>query len=318
MAKKKKQAATSKLKGAATSRKPKSAAKRATRAKTSAAGAAANTASGVGAGQRIFADVMNTRELSAHQKRDGIVLLPLGCFEMHNVHMGMSTDTFLVEAACRVLAPEWKAVIYPPIHYCYPGASTPWPGTVSVTPRETIDYVIAIMNAILENGVRRLVLVSLHGPNAAMIQMALREVFETTGEIAVHHSPDYGEFCRRVQEEFGQPHGEAAMLLASLYMCGRHGEFDPSATKAQTLEGPAYPFKSAWNLRSHGVNLPYYFVKPNNHVGRYPGLTVDDAPRLAEIYTEVILEKAKGLPQAYEKYQKDMWKAMDDAPWDKV
>jgi len=300
--------------GKAASRKPKGRAKRATKA----AGATANTASGLGAGERIFADVMNTRELSAHQKRDGIVLLPLGCFEMHCVHMGMSTDTFLVEAACRVLAPEWNAVIYPPIHYCYPGASTPWPGSVSITPRETLDYVIAVVNAILDNGFRRLVLVSLHGPNAAMIQMALREVFETTGEIPILHSPDYREFCRRVQEEFGQPHGEAAMLLASLYMCGRHGEFDPSATKAQTLEGPAYPFKSAWNLRSHGVNLPYYFVEPNNHCGRYPGLTLNDAPRLAEIYTEVILKTAKGLPQAYEKYQKDMWKAMKDAPWDKV
>ena len=76
--------------------------------------------------RRVFADVMSSVEMAEHRKRDGIVLLPLGCFEMHCVHMGMSCDTFLVEAACRVLADEWDAVIMPPIHYTYPGASTPW------------------------------------------------------------------------------------------------------------------------------------------------------------------------------------------------
>lgn len=268
-------------------------------------------------GKRIFADVMNTVEIEAHRRAGGIVLLPLGCFEMHSVHMGMSTDTFLVEAACRVLADQWKAIIYPPIHYCYPGASTPWAGTVSISPRDTLDYCISVVQAIIDNGFQKVVLVSLHGPNNPMIQMALRSIFEETGDIPILYAPDYGEFCRRVEAEYGQPHGEAAMLLASMYMCGRHGEFDPSATAGEKLEGPRYPFPSAGKLRKHGATMPYYFVEPNNHVGRYPGLTLDDAPRLAKLYTEVILETARGLPETYDKFQKEMWKAMEKAPWDK-
>ena len=267
--------------------------------------------------KHLFADVTNTVELGAHRRADGIVLLPLGCFEMHSVHMGMSTDTFLAEAACRVLADEWGAVIYPPIHYCYPGASTPWAGTVSILPRDTLNYVVSVVQAILDNGFQKVVLVSLHSPNNPLIHLALRTIFEETGEIPILYAPDYDEICRRIETEYGQPHGEAAMLLASMYMCGRHGEFDPSATKAQKLEGPSYPFPSASALRRHGVAIPYYFVKPNNHVGRYPGPTLDDAPRLAESYTEVILETARGLPEAYDRYQKDMWKAMKDAPWDR-
>lgn len=268
--------------------------------------------------ERIFADVMNTIELDAHRRRDGIVLLPLGCFEMHSVHMGMSTDTFLVDAACRVLARQWKAVIYPPIHYCYPGASGPWAGTVSITPRQTLDYVISVVQAILDNGFEKVVLVSLHGPNDPMIQLALRCIFEETGDIPILYAPAYNKFCERVTAEFGQPHGEAAMLLASMYMCGRHGEFDPSATPREKLEGPSYPFKSAGELRHHGATFPYYFIQPNNHVGRYPGLTLDDAPRLAEIYTETILETARGLPEIYDRFQKEMWAATEESPWDKA
>ena len=267
------------------------------------------------AGQRIFADVMNTVEMAAHRRKNGIVLLPLGCFEMHGVHASMDCDTFLVDAACRVVAPSWDAIIYPPIHYCYPGASTPWPGTVSITPRETLDYVIAVVKAILRNGFKRVVLVSLHGPNAPMITMALRTIFEETGQIPVCWAPKYGEFCKRVQEKYGANHDEAAMLLASLHICGRHGEFDPAATPAQRLEGPRYPFPSAWKLRQHGVDLPYYFVEPNNHVGRYPGMALADAAPLAKLYADLVMESAKGFPADYDKFQKDMWRALKSAPW---
>jgi len=108
------------------------------------------------------------------------------------------------------------------------------------------------------------------------------------------------------------------MLLASMYICGRHGEFDPTATKAQTLEGPAYPFPGAFKLRKHRVDLPYYFIRPNNHVGRYPGMTLADGPRLAALYRDVVMSSAPGLPEAYAAYQREMWRAMKTAPWKDV
>ena len=108
------------------------------------------------------------------------------------------------------------------------------------------------------------------------------------------------------------------MLLASLYMCGRHGDFDPAATRAETLEGPAYPFKSCGKLRRHGASFPYWFTQANNHVGRYPGLTLDDAPKLAAMYSKLILDAARGLPQDYAQFQKDMRQAVKAAPWNKV
>jgi hypothetical protein len=269
--------------------------------------------------KRIFADVMSATEMAAHRRRDGIVLLPLGCFEMHGVHASMDCDTFLVEAACRVLAEEWNAIIMPPLHYTYPGATTPWPGTVSISPRETLDHVIAVTRAILKNGFKKVILVNLHGPSVHVVTLALRSVFEETGQIPIAFAPRYDEFCDQVRQQWGQNHSEAAVLLASLYICGRHGEFDPAATKAQTLEGPKFPFSnsrgSTWKLIKHGVDLPFYFTEPNDHVGRYPGLKLEDAPKLAAMYRKIILDKARGVPEDYDQFQKAMWKAMKAAPW---
>jgi len=263
-----------------------------------------------------FADTMTSGQMAAHRRKNGIVLLPLGCFEMHGVHVGMSCDSFIAEAACRIVAPEWDAVILPTIHYTFPGATGPWPGSVAVSPEETFQYARAVVMALLKNGFKRVVLVNLHGPNGFVLQMVLRSIFEETGETPIVFAPRYGEFCRRVQEEFGQPHGEAACYLASLYICGRQGESDPSASEQQKLEGPGWPFPGFGDLRRHGASAALYFTEPNHHVGRYPGLTLDDAPRLAEIWADVTLESARGLPEDYERFQADMQRALQDAPWD--
>ena len=269
-----------------------------------------------GKGKKIFADTMTTIEMAEHRRKNGIVLLPLGCFEMHGAHAGMACDSFLAEAACRVLAEEWDAVILPMIPYTYPGATSRFPGTVCVLPLETMDYVIAVTRAILKNGFKRVVLVNLHGPSDMVINLALRTLFEETGQIPVLFEPDYNGMCQRVEKEWGHPHAEAALYLAALYICGRHGEFDP-AFKPGDVVGRTFPYESYKNLVRHGVTTPYYHTRPEDHVGTYEGLTLDDAPRVAEIYRNMTLATAKGLPEDYEAFQEYTWKLIKDAPWDK-
>jgi len=268
--------------------------------------------------QKRTADTMTSPELAAHRRRNGILLLPLGCFEMHDVHVGLACDTFIAEAACRVLAEEWNAVILPAIHYTYPGATTKWPGSVGVRPREILDYVMAVVKAILRNGSKRLVLVSAHGPNTPIIQMALRQVFEETGELPIFFMPDEGPLYRQVEEEYGKPHGELAWYMASLYICGRHEEFDPAVSEADAHPRDVPAFESLGKLSRRGVSAPYVFATPWSHVGWHSGLTQDDAPRLAEIYRQCILDQARGLPEEYEQFRRDMAEAVKAAPWDEM
>ena len=42
---------------------------------------------------------------------------------------------------------------------------------------------------------------------------------------------------------------------------------------------------------------------------------MDDAERCVELFREAILEKAKGLPEDYSKFQEDMQKIIDEEPW---
>ena len=101
------------------------------------------------ADRKTMADTMTSGEMAAHRDRNGIVLLPLGCFEMHGVQVGMGCDTFEAEAACRVLADPLDAVVLPPIQYTFAGATGPWPGTVNLRPEEVMAYIKAVVTAIL-------------------------------------------------------------------------------------------------------------------------------------------------------------------------
>jgi creatinine amidohydrolase/Fe(II)-dependent formamide hydrolase-like protein len=268
--------------------------------------------------KKILADTMTSREMAEHRRRDGILLLPVGCFEMHDMHVGLSCDTFSAEAVCRILAEEWDAVVLPPIHYTYPGATSRWPGSVAVRPREAMDYIAAVVKAIMRNGLRKLVVVNVHGPSQEIIEAALRQVFEETGGVPIHFDMDYGAYMRRIEEEFGKPHGEAAFYLAALYICGRHGEFDPAVNEEEAHPRDVPAFESMGKLWRRGAAGPYVFVTPWSHVGHHAGLTLDDAPRAAEILRECVLEPARGLPEDYEQFQRDMRRFLEEAPWDGV
>ena len=111
--------------------------------------------------KKYYADTRNTGEMAAFRKEKGILLLPVGCFEMHGPHASMSCDTFIAEAVSCILAEEWNGVVLPPIHYAYPGASTPWPGTVDVSPEITCAYLKEVVTGIMKSGYERLVLIKL-------------------------------------------------------------------------------------------------------------------------------------------------------------
>lgn len=264
--------------------------------------------------KKVMADTMTCGEMAAHRRRNGIVLLPVGCFEMHGVQVGMGCDTFEAEAACRILAEELDAIVMPAISYTFAGATGPWPGTVNILPQQAVDYVTAVVKSILKNGFKRVVLVSIHGPSSWFLQAAVRTIFEETGEIPIVLHPRLEDFWRWVEETYGRPHSSAASYLAALHICDRHGEFDPAATEAETLEG-TYPFESQRALARHGVAMPYRYVRPQDHVGRYPGLAMEDAPRLAEEFRRSVAKAAQGLPEDYAQFQKDMRQAMKKAPW---
>jgi creatinine amidohydrolase/Fe(II)-dependent formamide hydrolase-like protein len=264
------------------------------------------------------ADIKNSTQLAAHRRKNGILILPVGCFEMHGPHACMSCDTFISEAASCVLAEAWDALVLPPIHYTFPGAPGPWPGTTDIAPEATLAYFKAVVEAVFKNGFQKLVVVNIHFPNIVNIEMMLRSVFQKTGHLPLFYNINYGALNQRMNAEWHEDYGEAMIMLGAMYLLGRHGDWVPENQPQERLKGPTWPTPNTWELKKRGTGFGYYFIQAQNHVGQYPGMKLEHAPRAAEIFREVLLSNTRDLPANYSAFIADMRKAMVEKPWDKL
>ncbi|NLF32937.1 MAG: creatininase family protein [Planctomycetes bacterium] len=260
-----------------------------------------------------FADVrmelMSSRDIQQYQRRSDLVVLPVGCFEMHGPLVPLGCDSFIDWAMGLLLARQWECPCLPPIYYTFPGASGPWPGTVDIPNRATIDYVQAVVGALLKNGFKRVVVVGSHGPLAAMMQCVIRDVFQATGQAVLHVQP-YGKLLEKMAAA-GVPYGEPGVVLGSMKLLGLSGLFDPAASVDRPVE---YPLPSIGPLRKCQAQMPWIFAKDYQHTGMNKELTAAHADRIAEAMAEAAAEM-KDLPEHFTRYQREMADLYRDRPW---
>jgi creatinine amidohydrolase len=109
--------------------------------------------------------------LPSDADRDRCVLIPIGHTEQHGHHLPLSTDTLIIEAIGRgaeATAPD-EAVCLPPFPY---GASThrsSFAGTLNVGGRAFEDFWLAVVDALVARGFRKMYLMSGHGGNCSFL-----------------------------------------------------------------------------------------------------------------------------------------------------
>jgi len=260
-----------------------------------------------------FADVrmelMSSRQAQEYLRKNDLVILPVGCFEMHGPLVPLGCDSFIDWAMGLLLARQWKCPCLPPIFYTFPGASGPWPGTVDISNRATMDYVQAVVLALLKGGFRRVVILGSHGPLGAMMQCVLRDVFQTTGHAVLHVQP-YGKVTEKMKDA-GVPYGEPGVVLASMKILGLAGPFDPAAKVDRPME---FPLPSIGPLRRCGAAMPWIFAKDYQHTGIDRKMKAAHADRLAEALADAAREM-KDLPRHFARFQREMAQLYKDKPW---
>ena len=260
-----------------------------------------------------FADVrmelMSSRRVQEYLRRNDMVILPVGCFEMHGPLVPLGCDSFIDWAMGLLLARQWKCPCLPPIFYTFPGASGPWPGTVDISNRATIDYVQAVVTALLKGGFGRVVILGSHGPLGAMMQSVIRDVFQATGHAVLHVQP-YDMLIKKMNDA-GVPFGEPGVVLASMKLLGLSGAFDPASRVDRPLE---FPLPSIRDLRKCQAQMPWIFAKDYQHTGINRKLKAAHADKIAEAMAEAAREM-KDLPRHFARYRRQMARLYKDKPW---
>ena len=260
-------------------------------------------------------DLLSSKEVANYLKRNDMVILPVGCIEMHGPTIPLGCDAIHAWATSILLSEKWKCLVAPPVYYAYPGASGPWPGTVDISPEITVEYLKEIVLAFLKGGFNRVVLCGTHGPLNFIFGMVVRSIYQKTGKVVVGIMPEVmpEDLMRR---ELGYSRGEDILVLASLKILGLHGVYDPKSNVEKQIE---FPFHTIFYLKKYGGNsslIPWCFKSDYQHTGIRKCVKLKDADKAIMVMKKAI-ERMEPFPKYFKRYLKEMEMLEKDKPWKK-
>lgn len=121
-----------------------------------------------------------------------VVVLPIGSTEPHGPHLPYGTDTIETDGLCRQAvvaanADGARVLLYPTLPISNNVNFKAFPFACRIRVRTLMNVVLDIVEALEEDGIRKIVLVNLHGGNPDTLQATIREHTE-------RHRPGEGAF----------------------------------------------------------------------------------------------------------------------------
>lgn len=258
------------------------------------------------------AEFMNSSQVAAYLRRGGrLAILPLGSMEMHGPHAPLGSTAFINYATGVLLAERWDAIVFPPIAYTAAPRSKDWPGTVSISYDETVQYVTAVIQSLLDHGFTRVVLLagedryplaeslvnSIHRDRRAVVQAARPNLLPNTEEIA---------------RELGYEPADDIRVLAALKILGHPGAFDPA-----TPVGAATPSAFAATqkkVETMGVRVVGAYGSPADSLPVRNCIKPGDVDKAIAIMRRQA-RQADPLPMLYDQYVQEIYGQWASAPW---
>jgi len=121
---------------------------------------------------------MTGDEVEAYLDRGGdTIFIAVGVVECHGT-LPIDCETIGPEAYAVALAEKYDAVAMIDLPFFYPGGTVVSNATIHLTIRQTMDWLTVICRSLIDQGFKKLVLISGHGPSATSINAFIRDFYE--------------------------------------------------------------------------------------------------------------------------------------------
>ena len=241
-------------------------------------------------------------------EKDPLAVLPVGMFEQHGPHLPVSTDTDLVwkicETACESISGEIPTLLMPAVWTGYHGKIvSKWPGGVSLRP-ETLEHLVYdIVAALINQGIKKIVIANGHGQNPAILEIVCRKIADDFDVTPLYAMPVFmlGKDGAKVRTSSpGGMGGHSDELETSLMLKIRpelvdmsKAPCDPQDYSSRFVAGDMYPEQETIK----GVYWSTFHIQ-NTKSGAYGDATVATAEK-GDAFFNIIIDNFCALLREY-------------------
>ena len=132
-----------------------------------------------------FIPYMTWPEVDAIDKKNALVILPLGATEQHGPHLPLYTDTLIsigvLERTLDRLAEDSPVYMLSPITISKSNEHRGFPGTLWIGAKTLYDVLFEVGKSVYESGFRKLCFFNGHGGNLGILQTVTRDLRDEFG-----------------------------------------------------------------------------------------------------------------------------------------
>src|SRR5690554_5256391 len=126
----------------------------------------------------------NNNQIAEAIKKNAVIILPIGTTEEHGAQLPVETDSIIAKYVGDRLGKACTEAGIPvlvmrTIYYGFSmGIVRKWPGCPNIDTRTFMDYIYNIVNSLVKEGFRKIVLLDCHGNHDSLLRTVMREIVD--------------------------------------------------------------------------------------------------------------------------------------------
>ncbi len=146
----------------------------------------------------LIIEDMTVREVREALKTVKTALLPIGCTEQHGYHLPIRTDSLVAESVSLEAAKQVPIILLPVLKYSYSGGFLE--GTVQIKPETVYSVVKDLLESLISQGFKGVVIESGHGggEHMAAIRRAAKQITLSNPDCYISINGAYSETAREI------------------------------------------------------------------------------------------------------------------------
>jgi creatinine amidohydrolase len=137
----------------------------------------------------------NRLQIAEHAKKGSIIILPVGTTEEHGMHLPVETDALIAQYVGDRLGEACSGkgipvLVMRTVFYGFSmGIVRKWPGCPNIPTRVFMDYIYNIVNSLIGQGFKKIVLLDCHGNHDCLLRTVMREIADAHNIFIMTLSP---------------------------------------------------------------------------------------------------------------------------------